>query len=143
MNQRYVVQAPPFPGERRQRDIDDGASKTARRARQIMEILIASDGLGVTYGDLGRMIGHPARYFGPPLTLIADNCAQNGLPPLHCLAVSRSGDPGGGYGAGPGGVEADRRAVREFDWHQIALPSAQDLDRTRPARRLLSHAVPG
>ena len=143
MNQRYVVDAPPFPNQRRSSNGGDGASKTAHRARQVMEILIASEGMGVTYGDLGRMIGHPARYFGPPLTLIADYCAQNGLPPLHCLAVGRSGDPGGGYGPGPGGLEIDRQAVREFDWHRIALPSADDLDRTRLQGALLSASISG
>lgn len=143
MSQRYRVKAPPFPGQKRRDIVDDGASRTAHRARQVMEILIECEGIGVTYGDLGQMIGHPARYFGPPLTLIADYCAQNGLPPLHCLAISRSGDPGGGYLAGPGGLEGDRRAVRDFDWRRITLPSALDLDRTRLSVPLLSGGKTG
>lgn len=51
----------------------------------------------ITYTELGKEIGHEARFLGKVLDPIQDHCLGKGLPPLSILVVNQQGIPGDGF----------------------------------------------
>ena len=83
----------------------------------------------ITYGALGTLINEIPLAVSPRhLDPIYNYCQANELPRLALLAVSRTtGVPGAGYPGPRETIDADREAVYQYDWFNIAPPTIAQL----------------
>ena len=82
----------------------------------------------ITYGTLGDRTNEIARNLRRHLDPIYRYCEANGLPRLTVLAVRQGTEvPGDGYPGPRDTIDADREAVFQYDWFNIAPPTIVEL----------------
>ena len=109
--------------------ITTSPNKTHPRTPAVFDHLrqCAAQSKVITYTDLGKKVGLPARGTAFPLYDVRDECLRRNLPPLTAIVI-RKKDGLPGLGLKPDGTQVTKVEVRDmqsrvfaFDWSDINL----------------------
>ena len=82
----------------------------------------------VEYGELGGEIVFPAYFLGPVLEYILRYCKLKNLPQLQSIVVSKATGKATDWGSDDPASLSPHDAVFNYDWSQVAKPTAAELD---------------